>query len=102
MYQLQVGSRRRSGTTEKNKDSGALSIGAEVTVHGDKSGEKVNHNSFWATVMKVSDVENALYEVKDEHGVSHIIDRAYLRHRKQHSVASGHVTDGKVHDCHAI
>ena len=43
-----------------------------------------------------------LYEVKDEHDVSHTIDRAYLRHWKRHSVASGHVTDDKVHDRHAM
>ena len=48
---------------EWNKDSGALTIGSEVTVYGEKSGEKVNHNSFWATGMKVSDAKNALYEV---------------------------------------
>ena len=79
-----------------------MPIGSEVIVYGENSGEKVNHNSFWATATKVSDAKNALYEVKDEHGGSHTIDRAYLRHRSRHSVASGHMTDDKVHDHHAM
>ena len=87
---------------EWNKESGVLPVGAEVTVYGEKSNEKLNSNSFWATVTKVSDSENDLYEVKDEHGASHNIHRAYLRHRKRRSIASGHVTDDKVHDRHAM
>ena len=63
---------------EWNKNSGALPIGAEVTVYGKMPGEKLYSNSFSATVMKVSDTENDWYEAKDEHGASHNIHRTYL------------------------
>ena len=87
---------------EWDKESGLLPIGSEVTVYGEKSGEKINNNSFWATVTKLRDADNEMYEVKDEHGVSHTIHRRFFRHRKRHSIASGHVSDDKVHDRHAM
>jgi len=38
---------------EWNKEAGELDVGDEVTVHGEKSGEPVSMNSFWATVTMV-------------------------------------------------
>ena len=87
---------------EWNKTTGLLPIGSEVTVHGELSGEKINKESFWAVVTGVSkDVENH-YVVTDAKGEKHTFPRSLLRHRKRHSVATGHVTDDKIHDRHAM
>ena len=83
-----------------NKEDGELENGVEVTVHGEKAGEKVNMNSFWAKITDVLDGEK--YEVTDSSGEKQVIDRAALRHRKKIIVAFGHITDDKKHDRHAM
>ena len=77
-------------------------MGAEVTVDGEFSGEDINKASYWAEVAFISQAEDGMYEVTDAKGQTHCIARARLRHRKRHSVASGHVTDDKVHDRRAM
>ena len=87
---------------EWDKTSGLLAVGSEVTSFGEFSGEQLNLNSFWATVTKVLNADEGLYEVTDAKGVVHTINRSDLRNRRRHSVACGHVTDDKVHDRRAM
>ena len=87
---------------EWNKEEGLLKLGNEVTVYGEKAGEKVNMNSFWATVTGLIDVEEGKYHVTDANDRKHIIERVDLRLRKRHSRAFGHITDDKIHDRHAM
>ena len=89
-------------TSEWNKRTGFLPTGAEVTVYGELAGEEINNDSFWAVVTDISNVEEDIYEVTDAQGKTHQICRSLLRHRKRHSVATGHVTDDKIHDRHAM
>jgi hypothetical protein len=67
---------------EWNKEAGKLDVGDEVTVYGEKSGEPVSMNSFWATVTMVVDDGAQLYEVTDDDGTVHRPVRQDLRHRK--------------------
>ena len=64
---------------EWDKTSGLLAVGLEVTSFGEFSGEQLNLNSFWATVTKVLNVDEGLYEVTDAKGVVHIVNRSDLR-----------------------
>ena len=88
--------------TEWNKTTGELPIGAEVTIDGEFSGKAINKESFWVEVTCVSQADETMYEVTDAQGTTHMIARSRLRYRKRHSVASGHVTDDKVHDRRAM
>ena len=85
-----------------NMTTGTLSMGDEVTVDGEMSGEEINAASFWAVVTDVSEAEKDVYEVTDSEGKIHVVHRPRLRLRSRHSVATGHVTDDKVHDRHAM
>lgn len=85
-------------TKEWDKVSGALAIGAEVTVNGEKAGEPVNVDSFWAQVTRVVDAEQDRYEVTDAEGVKTEQRRCDLRHRVRHQIVFGHVSDDKSHD----
>ena len=87
---------------EWNKTTGSLPIGAEVTVNGELTGDNVNMESFWAVVTSVDKEDKNLYEVTDAEGKKHMFPRSLLRHRKRHSVATGHITDDKTHDRHAM
>ena len=88
--------------SEWNKTAGILPLGAEVTVHGELSGEELNKESFWAVVTDVTQAKENIYEVTDAQGKKHTILRSLLYHRTRHSVAYGHVTDDKIHDRHAM
>ena len=85
-----------------NKIKGDLPINAEVTVYGELAGEELNKDSFWAVVTDVSRSAEGVYGVTDADEKKHFIKRSLLRHRKRHSVASGHITDDKIHDRHAM
>ena len=73
-----------------------------MTVDGEMVGEELNKDSFWAVVTDDSRAEEDMYEVTDADGKKHIIERHRMRNRKRHSVATGHVTDEKVHDRRAM
>jgi len=88
--------------SEWNKTTGSLPINAEVTVYGELAGEEINKDSFWAVVTDHSEAGDDIYEVTDAEGKIHHVPRSLLRHRKRHSVATGHVTDDKIHDRHAM
>ena len=45
---------------------------------------------------------DGIYEVTDAQGKKHSILRSLLRLHKRHSVASGHVTDDRIHNRHAM
>ena len=87
---------------EWNKTTGTLSVGDEVTGHGELAGDKLNKESFWAVVTDVSRAEENIYEVTDAQDKKHTLRRSLLRHRKRRSVATGHITDDKIHDRHAM
>ena len=87
---------------EWNKTAGIPPLGAEVTVHGELSGEELNKESLWAVVTDVTQAKENIYEVTDSQGKKHTILRSLLHHRTRHSVAYGHVTDDKIHDRHAM
>jgi len=87
---------------EWNKTTGSIPVDAEVTVYGELAGEEINKDSFWAIVTDDDEAEEGGYEVTDAQGKIHQIPRSLLRHRKRHSVATGHVTDDKIHDRHAM
>ena len=88
--------------SEWNKTTGILPEGGEVTVEGEMVGEKLNKDSFWAVITDDSRAEEDIYEVTDAAGKKHTIERHRMRYRQRHCVASGHVTDDKVHDRHAM
>ena len=83
---------------EWNKTKGPLPMGAEVTIHGKIAGDEVNMESFWAVVTGVDEEDETQYEVTDANGEVHVFPRSLLCRRKRHSVATGHVTDDKIHD----
>ena len=89
-------------STEWNKEAGKLDIGDEVTVFGEKSGELIAIMSFWGTVTKITDAEAESYEITDAEGNIHRLARKDLRHRKNHNIVFGHVSDDKSHDSHAM
>jgi hypothetical protein len=89
-------------TSERNKTTGSLPIGAEVTVYGELAGEVINMDSLWAVITNDSEAGEGIYKVTDAQGETHEICRLLLRHRKRHSIATGHVTDDKIHDRHAM
>ena len=89
-------------TKEWNKTTGALPLNAEVTVYGELAGEEINKDSFWAVVTGITQAEDNIYGVTDAQGNTHTITRSLMRHRKRHSVATGHITDDKIHDRHAM
>ena len=87
---------------EWNKTTGSLPLNAKVTAYGELAGEKLNKDSFWAVVTDISRANENIYVVKDAKGKEYIIPRSLLRHQKRHSVATGHITDDKIHDRHAM
>ena len=88
---------------EWDEIEGVLSKGDEVTVNGKMSGEPVNESSFWGMIMNENGASNnGRYRVINKDGIDHNIGRPNLRHRKIHIVATGHISDDKVHDHHAM
>ena len=85
-----------------NTEAGILSVGDEVTVYGEKAGEKVNMTSFWGKISKVIDQTLGTYQLTDKNGNDHIVNRTDLRHRKKINIVSAHVTPDKKHDRHAM
>ena len=85
-----------------NKTTGSIPLESEVTVYGELAGEEVNMDSVWAVITDVTQAEDKMYKVTDAQGKQHTILRSLLRLRKRHSVASGHVTDDKIHDRYAM
>ena len=57
---------------EWDKEEGKLPIGAEVTIHGEKSGEPINMGSAWGVVIEEVD-DGARYKVEEAEGhIRHI------------------------------
>ena len=86
---------------EWDKETGELDIGSEVTVYGEKFGQDINMNSFWAMVTGYNE-DTLLYTVSDENEEIHFIARKDLRYRKTHTISMGHVSDDMKHDRHAM
>ena len=89
-------------SVEWNKEAGKLKVGDEVTVFGEKSGEPIAMYSFWSTVTSIVDAEAEVYEVTDKNGNLHRLARKELRHRQNHNIVFGHVSDDKSHDSYAM
>ena len=85
-----------------NIEIGLLKVGNEVTVYGEKEGEKINNNSYWGVVTKITDSSKGIYEVTDGEEKSNIIKRADLRLQVRHTKVFGHVIDDKMYDRHAM
>ena len=83
-----------------DKTEGELSAGDQVTVFGERSGERINDNSYWAVVK--AKLDNDTYEVKGIDGRKCQMGRAYLCHREFHTVAFGGISDDKKHDRHQV
>ena len=94
--------------SEWNKECGELSEGDEVTVHGEKTGEPINKDSFWAIVTQVINAESDKYILKDNNGNKYQvgnnerIKRSDLRHRVRYKICIGHISDDKTHDSQAM
>ena len=89
-------------TSEWNKITGSLPVGAELTVHGKLAGGVINMYSFLAMITDESEAEEGVYEVTDAQSKTHEISRSLLCHHKRHSVATCHVIDNMIHDRHAM
>ena len=89
-------------SAEWNKEAGKLKVGDEVTVFGEKSGEPIAMHSFWGIVTSIVDAEAEVYEVTDKNGNLHRPARKELRHRQNHNIVFGHVSDDKSHDSYAM
>ena len=79
--------------------TGSLNAGAQVTVElgGVQGGRTV-----WATVISGDgESEDSLYEVEDESGHRHTVQRKSLRARVWHTIAFVGVTGDKRHDSYA-
>ena len=88
--------------SEWNKDSGKLKVDTEVTAYGEKVGKPINLSSYWGTVTAILNEEGEDYEVTDKDGIKHRHHRRDLRHRKNHNLIFGHVSDDKSHDSYSM
>ena len=59
-------------------------------------------DSCWAVITDDSEAGEGGYEVTDTQGKPHDIRQSLFRHHKRHSVATGHATDDKIYDRHAM
>jgi hypothetical protein len=93
-------------SAEWDKTEGDLKAGAEVTVHGEKAGNAVAMDSFWATVHAAptagSGGSNDVYTVRDAQGELHNVCRSDLRHRVWREEAFLGVSGDKVHDSYSM
>jgi len=89
-------------TSEWNNVTGKLEVGDEVTAYSEKAGEPINMNLYWGTVMAILSLVGEEYDVTDKNGTKHHHNRSDLRHRKNHNIVYGHVSDDKVHDSYAM
>ena len=86
-------------------DSGHIDNGTAVTVHGEKSGQNVNLDSFYGEIVcRRQDKDACLsdsgpaYEVLDRSGKRHWVGRKDLRVRSVISVACTGISDDRRHD----
>ena len=89
-------------TSEWNKVTGKLEVGSEVTAYGKKAGEPITMNSYWGTVTAILSLVGEEYKVTDKNGTKHHHNRSDLRHKKNHNIVYGHVSDDKVHGSYAM
>ena len=79
---------------------GDLPEGAEVTVHGERAGQPVNGDSFWAKVIKTDQTGHVHVENATGEPSSHA--RADLRHRQHITRAFVGITGDKLHDSYQM
>jgi hypothetical protein len=78
-----------------DREEGDLSIGAEVTVNGEKSGSLRQARSYWARIIdRVGDI----YAVENSTGNKEKVHRKLLRHRVYIQQCHAGVTADKQHD----
>ncbi len=74
-----------------------LTLGAEVTVNGEISGDtKVNFASFWGEIVQIDNGEE--YTTADNVGVKHKVQRHQIRHRVWKVICCAGVSDDHSHD----
>jgi hypothetical protein len=87
---------------EWNKTEGDIPVGDAVTVFGEKAGEEVNADSFWAKVIAVPTMQSSDYIVEDVLGKEHYFPRRMFRHRVVKKQAHVGVTPDGKHDTYSM
>jgi hypothetical protein len=86
--------------SEWNSETSPLQRGDSVTAHGEKAGEAIAENSYFATVDSI--VDGGKVKIVQDGGEVTVLSRGQLRHRVFKNAVCASVSDDRRHCRHQV